>query len=270
MPSIFYEQRPEKFFVGRICDHPFPTHVHDSVEIVCMTRGALDMTIGNRKYSLLPGDVAISFPSVPHSYDSMTTDADGLSIIFLPDAIGEFSGAFRTRLPRSPILSEDEVPVEMKAIIRQMIRLSTLEGSPLMMGYLHLFLSYMFLKMALEPLSKYVHSGLAQQVLHYISEHFTEPLTQDSVSRTLGISATHLSHIFSQQLHVNFREYINALRIDHACALLNDSSLSVSQIADLCGFGNSRTFHRAFQSRCQTSPNKYRANLFSKAETDIS
>jgi len=266
MPSIFYEQRPELFFVGHMCDHAFPTHVHDSVEILCLTHGTVDATIGNAKTRLNSGDIVISFPSVPHSLDFVSEDAVGLAMFFLPDAISEFSSIFRSKLPASAVLRADAAPMEINLIIRQMRKLSAQGGSPLMQGYLHLFLSYMFNCIELKPLTKQVQTGLAQQVLHYISEHFTEPLTQDAVSRALGVSGTHLSHIFSQQLHVNFREYINALRIDRACSLLFDSSLSVSQISEMCGFGNPRTFHRAFQARCQTSPNKYRAKLFGKEE----
>lgn len=268
MPSIFYEQRPELFFVGRICDHSFPTHMHDSVEIICLLGGTVDITIGDTKTRLVSGDIAVSFPSIPHSLDFVSEDAVGLAIFFLPDAISEFSTLFRTKLPECAVLRADTVPTEIKLIIRQMQKLSAQGGSPLMQGYLHLFLSYMFCCIELKPLTNQIQTGLAQQVLHYISEHFTEPLTQDSVARTLGISSTHLSHIFSQQLHVNFREYINALRIDRACSLLYDSNLPISQIAYLCGFGNPRTFHRAFFARCQTSPKKYRASLFGPENTD--
>lgn len=268
MPSIFYEQRPELFFVGCICDHPFPTHVHDSVEIICLLGGMVDISISGDRRRLHPGDMAIAFPSVPHSFDFVSEDAIGVAMFFLPNAISEFTDTFRTKLPENAVLTADTVPSEMKLLVRQMHKLSAQGSSPLMQGYVHLFLSYMFCSLELRPLSKHMESGLAQQVLHYISAHFTEPLTQDSVSHALGISSIYLSHIFSQQLKVNFREYINALRIDRACSLLYDSSLSVSQIAEMCGFGNSRTFHRAFQSRCQTTPNKYRANIFGKAETD--
>lgn len=266
MPSIFYEQRPELFFVGHMCDHAFPTHVHDPVEILCLTHGIVDTTIGSDRFRMRPGDIAVSFPSVPHSLDFVSEDAVGLAMFFLPDAISEFTGTFRTRLPENPVLTANAVPLEIPLIIRQMQKLSAQGGSPLLPGYLHLFLSYLFCQLELKPRTKQMQSGLAQQVLHYISEHFTEPLTQENVSRTLGISGTHLSHIFSQQLNVNFREYINALRIDRACSLLNDSSLPISRIAEMCGFGNPRTFHRAFQARCQTSPNKYRAKLLGKSE----
>ena len=266
MPFIFYEQRPEKFFVGRMWGNPFPTHVHDSVEIIYLTGGTLDMSVGGEKYRLHPGDAAIAFPSIPHGFDAVSKDIDGLSLIFLPEAISEFSSAFRTRIPESPTLAGGALPNEIHLIARKMLELSEQDGEALMHGYLHLFLSYLFCHLRLQPLTTRIQSGLAQQVLHYISEHYTEPLTQASVSRALGISGTHLSHIFCQQLHVNFREYINALRIDRACSLLSDSSLSISQIADMCGFGNSRTFHRAFLARCQMSPNKYRANLFGKED----
>lgn len=268
MPSIFYEQRPELFFVGPMCDHAFPTHVHDSVEILCMSHGTVDVTIGSARIRLNPGDIVVSFPSVPHSLDYVSEDAVGLAMFFLPDAISEFSRVFRTKLPENAVLRADDVPMEINLIVRQMWKLAAQGGSSLMQGYLHLFLSYMFSCIALRPMTNQVQTGLAQQVLHYISGHFTEPLTQDAVSRALGISGTHLSHIFSQQLHVNFREYINALRIDRACALLYDTRLSVSQISEMCGFGNPRTFHRAFRARCQASPNEYRAKLFGKEEAD--
>ena len=36
MEPVFYEQRTGDAFAGNICDHPFPAHVHDVVEIVCL------------------------------------------------------------------------------------------------------------------------------------------------------------------------------------------------------------------------------------------
>jgi len=267
MPSVFYEQRFENLFFGPICDHAFPAHVHDPVEIVCLFEGEAEMMVAGTKYMVGPGDVIISFPSVMHSYEYVSDDADGLTLIFLPEAIAEFNGAFRSRQPVSPLLRADGQPDEMKRLIRQMKELSVHEDSPLRLGYLHLFLSFMFSVIPLQPIEKRLQSGLSFQVLHYISEHFTEPLTLESTAHALGISRIHLSHIFSQQLHINFRSYINTLRIDRACFLLRDPTCSVSQVAYLCGYGNPRTFHRAFMLKRNTTPSRYRAALFGH-ETD--
>ena len=71
MSSVFYERRNQDVFAGIICDHPFPAHVHDVVEIVCLRSGSLEMTIAGKKLLLMPGDIAIAFPVVPHSFDAV-------------------------------------------------------------------------------------------------------------------------------------------------------------------------------------------------------
>ena len=259
MGSVFYERRSEGAFAGIICDHPFPAHVHDVVEIVCLTQGSIVMGVSGQNYRLHPGDVITVFPNITHSYEEVPPDAQGLSLIFLPDTINEFSSLFRTHLPVTPLLKADDGRWELGQVIRQFERISKDNDSPLKLGYLHLFLSYLFLYLEVQPQENPARPELAYQVLQYISEHFTEPLSLETTARALGISRIHLSHIFSQQLQINFRQYINTLRIDRACMLLRDPSLSISQIIGLCGYENARTFHRAFRAQCQATPNEFRA-----------
>lgn len=259
MSPVFYERRLEDVFAGTICDHPFPSHVHDVVEIVCLLSGSVEMTIAGKDLLLMPGDIAVAFPAIPHSYEAVSTDATGLALIFLPDTITEFYHTFRTMQPVHPLLLDQDKAPELEPIILAMQQLIAKDQStPLKLGYLHLFLSYLFSCLPLVSGGRNPHSTLTYQVLHYISEHFAEPLTLESTAHALGISRIHLSHIFSQQLHINFRQYINTLRIDRARALLQNPSYSISQIAYLCGYGNQRTFHRAFLSQCGMPPNQFR------------
>ncbi len=268
MNPVFYEKRSEDIFIGDICGVPFPSHVHDVAEIVCITQGYLYMTIGGKQITISEGDVAMAFPSTPHSYDYFSRDAKGLALIFSPDTINEFTHTFRTMTVAHPLLESDKKPDELAQIIQRLQLLSQQPGHPLMLGYLHLFLSYLFTAIDLNPLEKYMQSGLSYQVLHYISEHFTEPLSLENTAKALGISRIHLSHIFSQQLKINFRQYINTLRIDRACSLLRDPSYTISQIVYLCGYGNPRTFHRAFLAQCGMPPKQYRTRYAIHVEED--
>ena len=269
MPSVFYEQRMENLFIGPICDHPFLAHVHEPVEIVCITQGEMNMMIAGKTYQVCRGDIIIAFPTVTHSYEYVSPDADGLTLIFQPDTIGEFSSTFRTSQPVCPVLKISERPSELDGLISKMKEVSKLESSPLKLGCLHLFLAYLLSSLTLKPITDRLQFGLYHQALHYISEHFTEPLSLESTARSLGISRIHLSHIFSQQLHINFRDYINTLRIDRACSLLRDPFYSISQIAYLCGYGNPRTFHRAFLQKRGMPPNQFRAQLFGQEDLPI-
>lgn len=256
--AVFYERRPENLFAGFICDHPFPCHVHDVVEIICLTAGEVEMTIGGEAVSLRPGDVAAAFPSIPHSYDAVSPDAQGLTLIFTTDAIAEFTRTFRTMRPVQPLLPADDVPEEMKEAIRRLVSISSEDHSPFRLAWLHLFLAYLLTVLPLQAVEKGMLTTMTSQVLHYVSGHFTEPISLESTARALGISRIHLSHIFSQQLHINFRQYVNSLRIDLACNLLRDPENSISQVAWKCGYSNLRTFHRAFLAQVGTPPNQYR------------
>lgn len=265
MVPVFYEDNPNErsldVVVAPICDHPFPLHVHDAVEIVCPTGGSLDMTIAGEKVRVMAGDIVVSFPTVPHSYDYVSSDIEGLTLIFIPGTIQEFCHTFRTMVPKSAHVSGKGKAPELDMLIRKMLSFTPEQHDQLKCGYLHLFLAYLLPEINLIPVNKHVELGLSYQVFHYISQHFTEPLSLESVAHALGISRIHLSHIFSQQLKINFRQYINTLRIDRACLLLKDPAHSISEIAYLCGYGNPRTFHRAFLSQCHMPPKQYRARM---------
>ncbi len=255
---FFYETKNVGDFIGPICETPYPAHVHEVVEIVCLTKGRLEMTIGGEKIVFAPGDIAAAFPTVPHSYDVVSPDVDGLAMIFRHDSIAEFSTPFRNMAPVSPVVRKEQQPAMMENLIANLQKIGQKETSPLRLGYMHLFLSVLFVCMPLKAVDKPTYTGLTYQVLHYISEHFTEPLTLESTSRALGISRIHLSHIFSQQLRINFRQHINSLRVNYAQTLLMDPNYSISQIVYLCGYGNPRTFNRAFIAQCGVTPGQFR------------
>lgn len=258
MGTLFYEIRTDEAYIGEICDHPFPLHVHDVVEIVCVTTGMQKMTIAGKQHTLKCGDIAVIFPAIPHSYDFVSQDAAGVTLIFSPDIISEFTYQFRSMTLEKPVLDQNEVPDELNFIISDMQKRFPANGNGLLYGFLHIFLAFLFSVLKPVQMEKPIHFDLSCQVLHYIGEHYVEPLTLETVARALGVSRIHLSHIFSQQLRINFRQYLNALRIDRACYLLRNPAHSVSEVADLCGYGNSRTFHRAFLTQCLITPTQYR------------
>ena len=73
-------------------------------------------------------------------------------------------------------------------------------------------------------------TGITYQLIHYISEHFQEPLSLDWLARELHISKYYLSHIFSDRLQMNFRQYLNHIRLDYALQLLRTTNYSVTRV----------------------------------------
>ena len=71
-------------------------------ELVILTRGYAVLTIDDIRYRLSPGDAAIVFPLVPHSYDEVSEDVSGITAIFSRISHSEYTGTFPGCCQRSP------------------------------------------------------------------------------------------------------------------------------------------------------------------------
>lgn len=267
MKPLFYERGTRALFAGRSHDQPFPLHLHDAVEMICLMQGAVQMTVGGQAYRLEAGDLAVCFPAVPHSYDMVSEGAIGLTLIFTPEMMQEFTHIFRTMRPVKAFVPSIGMNEEINRIAWKLLELEADESSMMRKAYMHVFLAHLMTCLPLKHVENdWGESDLPYRVLHYISEHFTEPISLESTASALGVSRIHLSHIFSQKLKINFRQYINTLRVDMACRLLEDSAYSISQVFAVCGYENPRTFHRAFQAQCGMTPTEFREMSFSSGQ----
>ena len=258
MPTTFYESRDEKFFVGEITHFPFPLHVHEVVEIVHLFSGTVTMEIDGRIRHLSPGDTAVIFPFIPHSYNSISEDVSGLVCIFPPDTISEFSGLFRTRVPSPPVLLCGQADPELKESAARLMSLSSNPNSPLLQAYLHVLLACALSRLEFHAMQDFSQNNLGYRIIHYVSAHAFEPITMESTAREIGISSSHLSHFFSQRMHINFRRFINAIRIDRARIMMHDPEMTLTTLCGACGFSNIRTFRRAFLLETGQLPSEYR------------
>jgi len=181
--------------------------------------------------------------------------------VFLPDAIAEFSQTFRNLRPVNPLLTADKCTEGLTQSVEALQKLSSDLSSPLIKGYLHVYLAHLLSLIELEPLEKRIDNSIMQRVIEYVSEHFDEPLSLDYLSNELNVSQSFLSHMFSEQLNINFRKYVNSMRIGHACELLRDTDMTITEICYACGYCNSRTFHRAFIDERGMQPSEFRSQI---------
>ena len=97
-----------------------------------------------------------------------------------------------------------------------------------------------------------------QEVARYISENYHQPLTLHDCAQLAYLEDTYFSKQFKRLTGFGFQEYLTQLRIREAEQLLRHSELSVSQIAEACGFSSSNYFGDAFRRSTGLSPSAYR------------
>ncbi len=92
----------------------------------------------------------------------------------------------------------------------------------------------------------------------HIHSHFKSPLSLGQVAETAGMSVSSLVRGFKKKTTLTFVDYINCLRLSHACKLIKESKLSLLEIALTSGFNNQSHFNRVFKKIYGLTPGEYR------------
>lgn len=82
----------------------------------------------------------------------------------------------------------------------------------------------------------------------------------EEISGELKIYKHHCSQIFNKEYGMNFSQYINSKRVEHACSLLEQKDLDITmeEIAENCGFNSKASFYRNFTNIKDCTPKQYR------------
>ena len=259
--STIFETRPEKLYIGLMTEYPCPAHVHAVAEVIIQIQGYALVTIDEVQYRLTPGDAAVIFPLVPHSFDGLSGDSKGITAIFPPDIIPEYTGTFHGLQPECPLLPANRRSLDLRFAVERLSSLNMDDNLAMCIAYLHVILASLLHSFTYRPVYDYSEGGLGYRIISYITDHALEEITLESAARALGISTSHLSHFFSEQLHTNFRGFINAIRIEKARLMMRDPNLTLTEICGACGYNNMRTFRRAFLQEIGCLPSDHLANL---------
>ncbi|PSL04520.1 AraC family transcriptional regulator [Cecembia rubra] len=100
------------------------------------------------------------------------------------------------------------------------------------------------------------------KVMAFILSQSQNPLSLKEVSEVAHLSKEAFCRFFKERTGKTFTEFLTQVRIHQACQLLQDSDLSISQIAFQCGFQNLSYFNRAFKKLQGITPKAYRGRLF--------
>ena len=235
-------------------------HIHEDIELVYVKRGEATAFCNGVKYDLCDNSFFMVFPNQIHHYvDSVSGEYFVLKIN--PSQLFAFNSIFLEGDPVSPLWHFEVGEDDNTATLFEMALFEFLRDgySPIIDAYLTALFGKLFKFYEIEKGK--VSRDTVLKILQYCSEHYKEHITVADVASDLSISRSTVSHIFSARLGINFCEYINSLRLSEAEQLLKNGSCSITEISNIAGFTDVRTFNRAFLKRHGVSPSVYRKDL---------
>ena len=243
---------------------------HRYHELYYIAEGRCSVFIGQRTYRLQTGDFALIPAGTLHKTDFTSHGQNTKYVIsFSPDTAQKIDAFLDTKVAETEFRAgKIKAPVQRQETILLLVNrmLYEFENQPALGKSLCMAL----LAELLISLHRYregqeendgnedtAHSRM-REVAAYLSEHAGEQITLTEVAAHFAVSPSHLSRVFHQETGFGIREYLIHYRIRQACDLLLNSELTVTQIADRCGFNDSNYFGDAFKKATGVSPREYR------------
>ena len=263
--SCIFTHNPVSIIITKTWDVNFCLHFHRHFEFVLVTDGQLFMEVSQKEYAINRGDAIWIGSYIPHSF--RTPEHSSCYIMeFLPDILPLFSEWVRNQNCESPHLrlrtSEFEYLTNRLSLEELGPRLS--DGSRKIIQpfdeFKRLYLEILcceFIKNCVWYKRDRRSGDSILAVLEYMEENYASPISLESAAEFVGIRRETLARKFRQTTGGTFLEYLQSLRVYHACAELKDGS-STADTAYATGFGSIISFNRAFRKITGFTPSEYK------------
>ena len=100
--------------------------------------------------------------------------------------------------------------------------------------------------------------GQVFEAQRYMREHLSEHITLEDIAASVHLSASFFHVVFKEIMLTTPHRHLLNIRLDHAKNLLVNSDLSLSYIAEICGFDSQVYFNYIIKKELGTTPKKYR------------
>ena len=101
-------------------------------------------------------------------------------------------------------------------------------------------------------------NNAALLIKKYIDDNFSViGFSLDDIRGELSYNKKYISSVFKKYYGVGIIEYLNTIRIQHSCALIEQGFTGVSDLATCCGYADAQYFSKVFKQKMGVSPGVY-------------
>ena len=265
---ILTSERPYYLELGRM--DGFREHHHSELELSFCLEGSYDICIDKTTYRLEAGDLAIIGSMIPHMIpDNSGKHTLALTIEAGPVLLAEYFTPLSKIIFTKPVLhlrGTDGKHCRLAELLEEVAgyKQNYTDFSELMIrgNFYHIF-GYILTSLVSDTASEANTKTLRdlakiEQALELIRTRYAEPLTVEQVAAITGYGKSNFCKIFKQITGETFHSILNTKRLEHACTLLANTSLSIEDVANQVGCADAKSLCRLFKAAYGTTPGTYR------------
>lgn len=248
-------------------------HQHEEIQLSYIVEGEGTLIVGDTINYYNPGDILIIGSHIPHVFKSDFTHSKSrmLTLFFTKKSFGprffdleeleELQQFFSRSKHGFKVTSNQH---HIKPLFLQLDKSSKLNQFLILLQLLKLasISNYKSLSSFIYDKKYSDNEGTRMRnVFEYTMNHFDKEVSLQVISEVANMTKTAFCKYFKKRTNKTYIQFLNELRIEHACKLLqNKNEHSIAEIAEASGFSNISNFNRQFKANLGTTPLIYRKN----------
>lgn len=255
-----------------------PFHYHPEIELVYIKESHGKRVVGDKIEPFYPGDLVLVGSNLPHvwlsdeSFHQGVEDACAKSIVmyFNKAIFGEGFYSMRELEKINTLFKNAQRGLKIAGATRDKVidileNLVNKPGFERVLGLLEM-LHILSTSHEVEFINNETYSGVVYnkdtdrlaEVFKYINTSFGTDITLNDVAKKANLTPQSFCRLFKKRMNKHFMEYLNEVRISHACRYLMDTDCSISEIAYMSGFKTVSNFNKVFKENTGYCPTSYR------------
>ncbi|WP_298487883.1 AraC family transcriptional regulator [uncultured Maribacter sp.] len=258
-----------------------PFHYHSKLELTYIIESSGTRYIGNHVQKFNPGELVLVGPNVPHCWKNDSSyfseksiqKAHAIVIHFDLNFLGESFWQVSEMILIKRLLSESKSGIKFSkkitnSALQKLINLEHLTDPLKLISFIEILelLSNDNKRKLLSstPIDYSIKDKnliKINNILNYISNNYKEDLSIQQLSEITHLTPNAFCRYFKKHTRKTFKEYLNELRISNVCKFLQETDMSINEIAYSSGYNNLSHFIKMFKKFKNIQPNQYRKKI---------
>lgn len=247
----------EKLLIRKKKLYNYDLHWHDCFEIEFVLEGKAVQVLNGEKYEMSAGTLYMLNPTDFHSVKS--NGAEVYNIMFSEEVLDEDVLQKILGVEKNIVFTlSDREKVNIKFMMSQMLYEfdNNSEFSDLLIkNYMECLLMMILRKCEFgKEVKRDSENDSVRKALLYIHSRFRENPTLVQVAEIAGFNKNYFSGLFHETTGKTYKEYLNALKLEHSKKLVLTSNLPITEVCYASGYNSLTNFLRVFKNQYGVSP----------------
>lgn len=247
------------------------SHWHDDLEFILILEGQMSYDVNGQKISLQTGEgIFINSRCFHYGYSDSNTECYFICILLSPLLLAVNTYFIQNYL--NPLIQNTHFPYQkltptiqwQNSILRDLKMLyenniAAVQPFLVLEKFAHIS-NLLFENMNFLPdYDKNTEDILIlTAMIGYVQKNYSSRILLKDISSAGNCCKTKCTSLFQKYLTTSPMIYLNHYRLEKSTILLKTTTMSITEIAYVCGFSNASYFCERFRERYNTTPGQYR------------